>query len=239
VRALQESRRLLVLSGAGASTASGIPDFRGASGVWSRFDPREFHVERWRADPEGFWRLRMRLMEELDLAHAKPNAAHEALASASASPRFLGHVTQNIDGLFLRAGHQEERLVEIHGTAAKVRCLACDRFFPYEVVGATLPPPCPQCGGPLKPGSVLFGEPLPAGAWAQAQRWARDADLLLVVGSSLEVTPVALLPGLALERGARLVIANATPTRYDAHADALVRGAVEAEVPALLRAAGF
>lgn len=241
---LADARRLLVVSGAGVSTASGIPDFRSPGGIWSRFDPREFAFERWRADPAGFWRLRAALMDALELDRVAPNPAHDALARASRSARFLGHVTQNIDGLFARAGHDPERLVEIHGSASRVRCLACDGWFPYAVAQAAvdagrLPPPCPACGGPLKPGTVLFGESLPPRAWAQAEAWARHADVVLVAGSSLVVHPVAGLPERALERGARLVIANAEPTPADADADALVRGDVSATLPRLLAQAGL
>ena len=241
---LAEARRVVVLSGAGLSTESGVPDFRSPGGVWTRFDPDEFHWDRFQADPAGFWRMRARLMEALDLERARPNPAHEALAAASRSPRLLGHVTQNVDGLLTRAGHAPEKLVEVHGSARTVRCVACGRAFPYEVAREAverdaLPPSCPACGGVLKPGTILFGEPMPEDAFARAQAWARHADAMLVVGSSLVVYPVAALPALAAERGARLVLANATPTAHDAHADALVRGRAGAVVPALLRAAGL
>jgi len=238
---IRGARRLLVLTGAGVSTPSGIPDFRSAGGIWSTFDPREFHYARWRADPAGYWRMRAKLMAALDLANVKPNPAHEAIAAASRAEGFLGHVTQNIDGLFLRAGHEPSRLVEIHGSAQRVRCVACERFFSFDVAQAALdaeimPPPCPACGGPLKPGSVLFGEGLPPEAWAQAESWARHADVVLVAGTSLEVYPVAALPRVALDRGARLVIANAAPTPLDAQADEIHRGDVASTLPKLLEA---
>jgi NAD-dependent deacetylase len=241
---LAGARRLVVLTGAGVSTESGIPDFRSRDGVWSKFDPDEFRYERFLNDPAGFWRLRAKLMETLDLASAKPNPAHEALARASQSGRFVGHVTQNIDGLFHQAGHVPEKLVEIHGSARKVRCVACLRFFPYDVARARvkagdLPPACPECGGALKPGTVLFGESLPEDALDQAAVWMRHADVVLVVGSSLVVHPVAALPAAALDTGAALVLVNQAETSYDAMAHAIVRDKAGVAVPSLLRAAGF
>ena len=241
---LREARRLLTVSGAGLSTESGVPDFRSKGGVWDAFDPDEFHYHRFLHDPAGFWRMRAKLMAALDLDRARPNPAHEALAAASRSPRCLGHVTQNVDGLLTAAGHAADKLVEVHGSARTVRCLSCGRFFPYDVARAevergVLPPPCPACGGPLKPGTVLFGESLPEDAFDTALSWARTADAVLVVGSSLVVHPVASLPGVALARGARLVLVNGSPTSYDGDADAVVRGRAGEVLPGLLREAGL
>lgn len=242
---LRDARRLVVLTGAGVSTESGVPDFRTpGSGVWERFDPGEFHYERFLRDPAGFWHLRAKLMEVLDLKNARPNPAHAAIARASASGRFVGHVTQNIDGLFHDARHVPEKLVEVHGTARKVRCVACRAFFPYDVArqaveAGRVPPPCPACGGNLKPGTVLFGEELPGHALDTATVWMRHADAVLVVGSSLTVYPVAALPTVALDTGAALVLVNATPTGFDAMADAVVRERAGAVLPTLLAGAGF
>lgn len=242
--ALRDAKRLVVLTGAGVSTESGIPDFRSAGGVWDTFDPEDFAYERFLDDPRGFWELRARLMEVLDLDNAAANAAHEAIARASASPRFLGHVTQNIDGLFARAGHVDDKLVEVHGSARTVRCIACDAWFGYEVAAASvargaLPPPCPTCAGALKPGTVLFGEMLPQRALSTGETWMRAADAVLVVGSSLVVYPVAALPDFAVERGAMLVVVNDQPTRLDAHADAVIRAKAGDVVPRMLADAGF
>lgn len=242
--ALAGARRLLVLTGAGVSTESGIPDFRSPGGLWTRFSPDEFHYDRFLADPARFWRLRAELMAALDLARVRPNATHVALADAEASGRLLGVVTQNIDGLHARAGTSEARLVEIHGSAARVRCIACDGWFPLDVAAdavarGALPPACPACAGILKPGTVLFGEPLPEEAYARASAWAASCDALLVVGSSLAVWPAAGLVPDARERGARLVIANREATPFDAVADHVLRGAASATVPRLLREAGL
>ena len=242
---LQGARRLVVLSGAGLSTESGIPDFRGSGGVWERFDPDEFHYHRFLGDPAGFWRMRAKLMEALDLDSARPNAAHRALAVASLSPRYLGHVTQNIDGLLGHAGHAPGKTVEAHGSARTVRCIRCERFFPYEAARAevergAIPPRCPECReGVLKPGTVLFGESLPMDAFERALDWARTCDVMLVVGSSLVVHPVAALPGVAVDRGARLILVNDAPTPYDAQADAVVRAKAGEVLPGLLAGAGF
>lgn len=238
VAALRDARSLVVLTGAGVSTESGVPDFRSAGGIWERFDPSDFHYERVVRDPRGFWELRAKLMEALDLANARPNPAHAAIARASRSSRVLGHVTQNIDGLFQAAEHDEHKLVEIHGSARRVRCIECLRFFPYGRVSLeTLPPACPECGGPVKPGTILFGEALHEPDLRRAQRWFERADAVLVVGSSLVVHPVAALPALALARGAPLVIVDRDSTPYDAEADALVRERAGEVVPRLLRAA--
>lgn len=244
IDALRDARRLVVLTGAGVSTESGIPDFRSSGGIWTRFDPRDFEYARFLRDPRGFWELRAHLMEALDLDRARPNAAHEALSIASRSPRFLGHVTQNIDGLFGAAGHAAENLVEVHGSARTVRCIACSQFFPYATARAAveageIPPRCVACGGALKPGTILFGEALHAPDLWSAQEWMQRADAVLVAGSSLVVHPVAALPQLALARGARLVIANREPTPYDAEADVLVREPLASALPAVLAGAGL
>lgn len=241
---LGDARRLVVLSGAGVSTESGVPDFRSPGGIWSRFDPNDFSFDKFVDDPARFWQLRAKLMLALDLDNVRPNPAHEAIARASASPRFLGHVTQNIDGLFHEAGHADEKLVEIHGSARTVRCLDCLGFFPFEVAREQverdeLPPACPTCGGSLKPGTVLFGEQLPRDALARAAEWTRHTDCVLVVGSSLSVYPIAALPQEALDGGASLVIVNDGATSYDGMADAVVRGKAGKIVPDVLRRAGF
>ena len=241
---LRDARRLVVLTGAGVSTESGVPDFRSAGGIWTKFDPTDFEYDRLMNDPARFWTLRARLMEAFDIHNARPNAAHEAIARASRSEKFLGHVTQNIDGLFQVAAHEEEKLVEIHGSARTVKCIACARSFPYEsaraeIEGGAIPPRCSACGGVLKPGTVLFGEMLPTSALAQAEEWMAHADAVLVVGSSLQVYPAAALPAAAVRRGAYLVIVNDNATPYDAEADAILREKAGVAVPRLLREAGF
>lgn len=240
IDALRDARRLVVLTGAGVSTESGIPDFHSPGGIWTMFDPSDFSYDRLLRDPVRFWELRARLMEALDLANVKPNPAHHAIAAASGNGRLLGHVTQNIDGLFQAAGHVEDNLIEVHGSARKVRCIECRRFFPLEGADlSTLPPRCAACGGVLKPGTILFGELLHAPDLARAQQWMEVADVVLVAGSSLVVHPVAALPALAVERGAKLVIVNWDATPYDGEADAIVRDSAGRALPAILAGAGF
>lgn len=232
---------MVAFTGAGVSTESGIPDFRSKGGLWSRFDPDEFRFERFLADPTRFWAMRGELMRALALDRAQPNAAHVALARAERSSRFLGTITQNIDGLHARAG--SKRVVEVHGSALRVRCVECLRFFPFDAARAALDrgevPRCDACGGVVKPGTVLFGEPMPADDLARAESWARACDALLVVGTSLEVWPAAGLVPLACARGARVVLVNRDATPLDAEADHVLRGSAGDLLPDLLARAGL
>lgn len=238
---LAGARRIAVLTGAGVSTESGVPDFRGPAGVWSRFDPGEFEFSRLLSDPRRFWTLRAKLMREFDLASARPNAAHVALAEAARGDRLLGIATQNIDGLHTAAATPAVKLLELHGNAANVRCLRCGVARPYEAVRAAAESgravTCALCGDLVKPDVVLFGEPLPAEVLAKAERWARSCDAFLAVGTSLSVWPAAGLALVAKEEGAALVVVNEGPTDLDAHADARVDGRAATTLPALLRAA--
>lgn len=243
-RTLAESRRIVFFTGAGLSTESGIPDFRSEGGIWTRFDPGEFQYDRLLVDPARFWRLRAKLMEALDLERVEPNAAHRAIAEAEESGRVHGVITQNIDGLHQRAGTSPEKLVEIHGSASRVRCLECDAWFPYEVArqeveAGRVPPPCPACGGVLKPGTVLFGERLPEVAMERAANMTRTCDAFVVIGSSLSVWPAAGYPADAVRRGARLLIVNRDPTPFDTEAHHVLRGSAGEVVPRVLGEAGL
>lgn len=202
----------VVLTGAGISTESGIPDFRSASGIWADVDPFEVaSIQAFRRDPErvwGFYRHRISLLRE-----AEPNAGHHAIAELERRGYVRAVVTQNIDTLHSRAGSEE--VIEVHGSIRSAECLQCLWREPAEAVLAQLEerdvPACPHCGAPLKPGVVLFGELLPVGAMERATGFARGAGLVLVVGSSLEVWPVA---GLPLEARA-FAIVNVGPTALD------------------------
>jgi NAD-dependent deacetylase len=204
-----------VLTGAGVSTESGIPDFRSATGIWAEIDPFEVaSVQAFRRDPVRVWsfyRERIHLLRD-----AEPNAAHEALAELEQRGLVQAVVTQNIDTLHTRAGSRD--VVEVHGSIRSAQCLRCLWTEPADAVLAQLEagptPSCPQCGEVLKPGVVLFGEPLPAAAMERATLLARGARLVLVVGSSLEVWPVA---GLPLEARA-FAIVNRGPTALDERA---------------------
>jgi NAD-dependent deacetylase len=205
----------VVLTGAGVSTESGIPDFRSATGIWAKYDPYEVaSIDAFRRDPERVWdfyALRLGV-----LADAAPNAAHHALAELESRGLVQAVITQNVDGLHAEAGSRD--VIEVHGSIGSAFCLSCGRD--EEDVSELLPlPRCLDCGAILKPGVVMFGELLPVAAMERATALARDAGLLLVVGTSLEVWPVAGLPEETLGRGGRLAIVNREPTPYDARAE--------------------
>lgn len=229
--ALRRARRTLVLTGAGISTASGIPDFRSPSGVWADLDPHVVgHIDAFRDDPARVWAFYGRRIAIV--RDARPNAAHRALAALEAAGVVRRIVTQNVDGLHRAAGSDA---IEVHGRLDVADCLACGaRVEGVEVdrrllAGAGVPR-C-DCGAPLKPGVVLFGELLPEAAIDEAFALAEDADLVLAAGTSLEVQPVASLPCVARRRGARVAIANQGPTALDDRADIRVEGALEEVLP--------
>ena len=190
---VRERQPCVVLTGAGISTESGIPDFRSAEGIWAQYDPAEVaHIDALRRDPARVWEFYALRLDAL--ARAEPNDGHRALAELEERGWMRAVVTQNIDGLHQRAGSRE--VVEVHGSLREAECIHCGVRVPMEDAVASLPlPPCPECGEILKPGVVMFGELLPAQAIERAQALAAEAGLLLVVGSSLEVHPVAALPG--------------------------------------------
>ena len=219
---LRAARRPVALTGAGISTPSGIPDFRSqGSGLWERYDPMKVaSLIAFRYDPEAFLGWIRPLAERI--VQAEPNAAHLALARLEAAGRMTGVVTQNIDDLHRRAGSR--CVYEIHGHLRTATCGSCYRQVKTDGLLAEFaqtgnPPRCRVCGGFLKPDVVLFGEQLPEQVIRQAERLLASSDLLLVAGSSLEVTPAALLPQRALEAGARLIIVNQEPTYLDVRAD--------------------
>jgi NAD-dependent deacetylase len=213
-------RPCIVLTGAGISTESGIPDFRSEEGIWARYDPAEVaHIDAFRRDPARVWEFYAPRVEAL--AHAQPNAGHRALAELEEQGWIRAVVTQNVDGLHQRAGSRD--VVEMHGSVREAACLHCGIRVAMEDAVADLPlPPCPECGEVLKPGVVMFGELLPAGALERAQGLAREAELLLVVGSALEVHPVAALPGETLAAGGAIAIVNRGGTPWDSRAEAVI-----------------
>jgi NAD-dependent deacetylase len=217
---IRANRPCVVLTGAGASTESGIPDFRSSSGVWAQYDPYEVaSIVGFRRDPERAWEFYGRRLGVLGAA--QPNAAHVALAELERDGWIQALVTQNVDRLHERAGSQE--VIEVHGSLRSASCLACGGREPMEDVAARLPlPRCPSCDAVLKPDVVMFGELLPAAAIDRATALAEGAALMLVVGSSLEVWPVAGLPETTLARGGKLAIVNREPTCYDERADLVV-----------------
>jgi NAD-dependent deacetylase len=214
---VRERQPCIVLTGAGISTESGIPDFRSSEGIWAQFDPYEVaHIDALRRDPLRVWEFYARRLEVL--ADAQPNDGHRALAELEERGWIRAVVTQNVDGLHRAAGSLA--VVEVHGSLREAECLRCGRRIPMADAIAELPlPPCPECGETLKPAVVLFGELLPAVAIDRAQRLAAEAGLLLVVGSSLEVHPVASLPAETLAAGGALAIVNRGCTPWDSRAE--------------------
>ena len=231
---LRERRPCVVLTGAGISTESGIPDFRSAGGIWEQYDPAEVaHIDAFRRDPVRVWEFYALRLDAL--RHAEPNEGHRALAELEARGWVRAVVTQNVDGLHRRAGSRE--IVEVHGSLRTAECIHCGARVPMEDAIASLPlPSCPGCGEILKPGVVMFGELLPVRAIEQAEALAADCGLLLVVGSALEVHPVAGLPGKTLASGGALAIVNRGSTPWDSRADLVLDAGAGETLRALARA---
>jgi NAD-dependent deacetylase len=236
---LRGAERAVALTGAGISVPSGIPDFRSpGSGLWEKHDPMVVaHIDAWRRDPDGFWSFYSQRFATL--TDKRPNEAHLALAELERRGLIRGVITQNIDRLHRKAG--TERLIEVHGSIEWSVCLRCGERVQIDRVIALLAkgdgaPRCPTCGAPLKPEVVLFGELLPERALGEAQDLAMAADLMLCVGSSLEVYPVAGLPAMTRGGGGRLALITQGPTPYDSDADVKLDGDVVGELRAVLAA---
>jgi NAD-dependent deacetylase len=236
---VREARSVVALTGAGISVPSGIPDFRSpGTGLWENVDPMEVaHIDAWRADPERFWHFYGSRFQTLE--GKEPNGAHRALAELERAGHLRAVITQNIDMLHRKAGTRE--LVEVHGSIEQSVCLACGARHPLAEVRDRLAhdprgvPRC-DCGAPLKPDVVLFGEWLAADALDRAYALATEADLLLCVGSSLEVHPVAQLPGVTRSGGGQVAVVTQGPTPWDNRAAVKLDGDVVAELEALLAA---
>lgn len=235
---IRSAGRVVALSGAGISVPSGIPDFRTpGTGLWSDVDPMEVaHIHAWRSDPARFWAFYDHRFQTLD--GKQPNGAHRALVEMERRGLLSAVVTQNIDRLHRVAGTQE--LVEVHGTIASSSCLDCGTGAELAEVRrriAAAPdgvPRCDDCEAPLKPDVVLFGELLPVAAIERAQALCASADVLLCIGTSLEVHPVAALPELTYAAGGDVVLVTMGPTSWDDRATCKLGGDVEAELEALV-----
>lgn len=234
-----EKPRLAVLTGAGISTGSGIPDFRGPAGVWTLHPDRArlLEIDAFLSDPA------VRIAGWQDWLHsparsATPTAGHLALTllvNAGVLPEVL---TQNFDGLHQAAGTAADKVVELHGTLHTTSCVRCGRGLPTAEIFSDLDahpdPACAHCGGILKPDIVYFGESLPNDAIDRAVRAARACDVFIAIGTTLSVYPVASLAGMAVEAGADLIIVNAERTDYDGHASEVIREPIDQAVPALV-----
>jgi NAD-dependent deacetylase len=237
---VEQSRQIVVLTGAGISTESGIPDFRGPQGVWTKNPKAEklSDIRCYMSDPEV-----RRLSWQQRLAHpawhAKPNAGHIALVALEHSGKLHALVTQNIDGLHQQAGNSPDKVVEVHGTMREVVCMDCGWRGPMQktlerVRAGEQDPACMLCGGILKSATISFGQSLVPEVIERALRAAEEADLLLAIGSTLSVYPAANSVPIAKSAGARVVIVNAQATAMDDLADAVLRGAIGEMLPQLL-----
>ncbi|MFC2022611.1 NAD-dependent deacetylase [Chloroflexota bacterium] len=225
---IMKSRQLVVFTGAGMSTESGISDFRSPGGIWSRFDPSEFTFQKFlsgEAAREKYWQFSSATWPEM--VAAEPNAGHRAIFGLHRMDKLDCVITQNIDGLHQKSGIPEDRVIELHGTAWWVNCLECGSRYPREevhkwVVAGEKVPKCSACGGIMKPATISFGQAMPEKEAGEAERRSAACDLFLAVGSSLVIYPAARMPLIARDSGARLVIINLEPTPHDGYAQVVI-----------------
>jgi NAD-dependent deacetylase len=222
------SERIVVFTGAGISTESGIPDFRGPDGLWTKVDPEDFTYQKFvssRETRKKIWQLNT---SGFAFGDAQPNRAHRAIVELEALGKLDCIITQNVDGLHQKAGSSEEKVLQLHGNMQWVKCIGCGVRHPAEEVRRWIAdgmedPQCAQCGGILKPDAVFFGEAMPLHETAEAERRSRSADLCIVIGSTLAVYPAALMPQFAVSSGAKLVIINDGDTELDHAAHVRIR----------------
>jgi len=237
---VESAQRIVVLTGAGISTESGIPDFRGPQGLWTK-DPmaeKLSNIHYYMSDPEvrkASWKARL----HHPAWAARPNAGHLAIAALEKRGKLHVLVTQNIDELHQKAGNSPDKIVEVHGTVHKVVCMACGMIAPMQkaldrVRAGEDDPPCRDCGGILKSATVSFGQPLVPAVIDRALRSAAEADLFLAIGTSLQVYPIANAVKIASAHGARIVILNAGETPFDDIADAVIRDPIGTALPRLI-----
>jgi len=237
---VESAQRIVVLTGAGISTESGIPDFRGPQGLWTK-DPmaeKLSNIHYYMSDPEvrkASWRARL----DHPAWRARPNAGHLAVAALEKRGKLHVLITQNIDELHQRAGNSPEKIVEVHGTVHDVVCMACGMIAPMQqaldrVRAGEDDPPCRDCGGILKSATISFGQPLVPAVIERALRCAGEADLFLAIGTSLQVYPIASAVQIASAQGARIVILNAEETPFDGIAHAVIRDPIGTALPQLI-----
>ena len=223
-----QSKKVIVFTGAGHSTESGIPDFRSPGGVWDRFDPNEFTYQKFLSSEENrarSWELYKTFWTAI--ADAKPNAGHYAIAELHHLGKLDCVITQNVDNLHQKSGIPEDKVIELHGTFSWVVCLDCAQRYPSEGIWSRIEagdkvPKCDACDGILKPATISFGQPMPERETREAEMRSASCDLFLVAGSSLVVYPAAQMPLIAKDSGAKLVIINLTPTPHDHYADIVI-----------------
>jgi len=235
------SQRLVIFTGAGVSTESGIPDFRGPGGVWSRFDPEEFTYQKFVSSPANR-KKHWVMSREMFMKEYEPNEAHQAIAELDRMGKLDCVITQNVDNLHQKAGLSRDKVFELHGNTKFVKCLTCGRRYPAAEIAARLDageedPPCPTCWGILKPDGVFFGEALPQEVLQEAVYHSQHCDLFMVVGSTLVVYPAAYMPVYALECGANLIIINLTETPMDSSARVVINEKAGEVLPRIVTAA--
>lgn len=238
---IADAERVLVFTGAGVSTESGIPDFRGTDGIWQKYNPEDFTIQKFLSDTlvrKMQWQLLS--SGDLSMSNVKPNPAHFAITELENMGKLYGVVTQNVDGLHQKAGVSEEKVFQLHGDLSHAVCLGCGHRYSMDMVAEWLKqgmedPACHLCMGMLKPDAVLFGEQLPAKVLMESERRSRKCDVCMVLGSSLSVYPACLIPQYAAQAGAILVIINMGPTELDHLAHIRIDGKAGIVAPEILR----
>ncbi|NIQ37871.1 MAG: NAD-dependent protein deacylase [Proteobacteria bacterium] len=229
---IKRADKILIFSGAGLSTESGIPDFRSPGGLWSKYDPSDFYFDKIVSDEKARIRYWEMSTESYQLMRdAAPNRAHRAIKILEDRGKLIAIVTQNIDSLHHRAGNSPEIIIEIHGTAFSVSCLSCRKKYDRDEIEERIKsgvrvPYCDECAGILKPDTISFGQAMPQDKMLQAIARAEESDLCIVLGSSLVVYPAASIPVHAVESGAKLIIVNRDETPLDQMADLVVHESV-------------
>ena len=229
---IREAQKVLVFTGAGLSTESGIPDFRSPGGVWEKYDPSELSFDRFLSNEkarETYWQMSTEFYEAMK--DAIPNRAHLSIKKIEDMGKLLTIVTQNVDRLHHKAGNSPEKIIEIHGTLFSVSCLNCGKKYEREAIETLLKsgikaPSCDDCSGILKPDTISFGQAMPEDKMRQATMYAGECDLCIVLGSSLVVYPAASIPVHASQNGAKLIIINRDETPLDSGADIVVHESV-------------
>lgn len=232
---LGEAKLAVAFTGAGVSTESGVPDFRSPGGIWEKFDPSLFTIQRLRSDPEGTWEQLAKVGAEMLGKEAKPNPAHLALAELEEMGILKAVITQNVDGLHQEAGNSPENVIELHGNLKELECMSCGARVPLPEGIREFPPRCEKCGSMMKPAAVLFGEQLPREALLRGHSLAEKSDAFLVVGSSLLVQPAASLPVTAARTGADLIIVNREETAMDSQAEVVIHGKAGQILPKIVK----
>lgn len=238
---IHDARKIVVFTGAGISTESGIPDFRSPGGIWSQYNPNDLtyqkflSLEKYRKIYWEYDRARYPAIRD-----AFPNDAHKAVVDLERTGRMIALITQNIDGLHQKAGSDPALVYELHGTVHEVSCLSCQNRWEREEITARMDregidvPYCERCGGPLKVATISFGQSLPADVLEESFRHAQTCDLLVTIGSSLVVQPANLLPAQAKRAGARLILVNLSETPYDDIMDVILLGAAGPTIKAIM-----